>query len=48
MTNASVNHLAEAGGIRQPPRLMLINQGGFLMSPSSVNILTKTVAGLAA
>jgi hypothetical protein len=48
MTNASVNHLTEAGGIRQPPRLMLINQGGFLMSPSSVNVLTEMVAGLAA
>jgi hypothetical protein len=44
MTNTSVNHLTEAGGIRQPPQLMLINRGGLLKTATLVNPLTEAVS----
>ena len=45
---ASVNTLTEAVMLQCPPRLMLINGGGYFTMPTSVNVLTEAVAGPAA
>ena len=47
-TNASVNSLTEAVFLTQPPRLNVINRGGFCYTTASVNLLTKAVARWAA
>ena len=41
---ATVNCLMEAGALRQPPPLMMINGGGFPTVPASVIVLTEAVA----
>ena len=41
---ATVNRLMEAGALRQPPPLMMINGGGFPTVPASVIVLTEAVA----
>jgi hypothetical protein len=39
-----VNRLMEAGALRQPPPLMMINGGSCPNVPTSIKVLTKTVA----
>ena len=41
---ASVNRLMEAGALRQPSPLMLINGGGRPKMPTSIIVLTEAVA----
>jgi len=41
---ATVNCLMEAGGLRQPPPLMMINGGGCLKVSASIKQLTKAVS----
>ena len=41
---ATVNCLMEAGALRQPPPLMMINDGGSPKLPVSIKQLTKAVS----
>jgi hypothetical protein len=40
----TVNHLMEAGALRQPPPLMMINGGSCPNVPTTIKVLTETVA----
>ena len=41
---ATVNHLMEAGALRQPPPLMMVNGGGCPNVLASIKVLIEAVA----